>query len=346
MVRKMSLFALTLTIACSDDQSGSSGTDQTHLLGDAQLAFVVAVDEVDQVWLMRTDGSDRRALTFGGGAKQAPTWSPDGHTLVFVEHPTTDECPRPDALVTVTDAGVTELAQINDVVSLAFDASGDGVYVVTGQCEVDWIGSTGAVHWVSLDGTQNELLVSLEDVPSIAAAPTPGRYALSVGRWYWLAGDDDIHYEFPDIFIGERGVAELDRIVDLYAYDTEVSWHPDGQRLVFQSDFNGEGAVYSVAADGSDMRRETPSELEEFAPRWSPDGQTLLSQRWVGGSEDVTVLRTANDERAIHGIAATAWSPDQSELLVENSERIVVLELASETQRDLGEGRMPTWRPQ
>lgn len=58
----------------------------------AWIAFTRAEGEVEQVWLMRQDGSERHALTSGDAPSSFPAWSPDGRSLVVVRgRPTADE---------------------------------------------------------------------------------------------------------------------------------------------------------------------------------------------------------------------------------------------------------------
>ena len=76
--------------------------------------------------------------------------------------------------------------------------------------------------------------------------------------------------------------------------DTNPVWSPDGTRIAFLSN-RGQGPgfkVYSMAADGSDVRRLTPVEPVELVtyvsrPAWSPDGQGIAfyasTLRWNDG---------------------------------------------------------------
>ena len=46
----------------------------------------------------------------------------------------------------------------------------------------------------------------------------------------------------------------------------------DGAKLAFVSDRDGIRHIYSVATDGSDLRRLSPGPGPDFDPRWKPGG--------------------------------------------------------------------------
>jgi len=53
------------------------------------------------------------------------------------------------------------------------------------------------------------------------------------------------------------------------------SWSPDGRRLAFQSNRDGNWELYVMNADGSDVRRLTHDEAEDGEPSWSADGKRI-----------------------------------------------------------------------
>ena len=68
--------------------------------------------------------------------------------------------------------------------------------------------------------------------------------------------------------------------------DEEPEWSPDGSRLAFTSarvqpppNFNccgvGPGDIYSMAADGTDVRTLVTDGGLDAAPAWSPDGTKI-----------------------------------------------------------------------
>jgi Tol biopolymer transport system component len=78
-------------------------------------------------------------------------------------------------------------------------------------------------------------------------------------------------------------------------FDAEPVYSPDGQTIAFFSGTRGGviGAVYLMNADGSNIRRLTPPDLEAFLPNWSPDGQKVaFSTRIVSGvlDEEIWVI--------------------------------------------------------
>ena len=63
------------------------------------------------------------------------------------------------------------------------------------------------------------------------------------------------------------------------ALEYNISWSPDGNRLVFQSrpEINpGVHSLYVIGTDGMGRRRLTDGQFNDFSPEWSPDGNLIL----------------------------------------------------------------------
>lgn len=56
-------------------------------------------------------------------------------------------------------------------------------------------------------------------------------------------------------------------------------WSPDGTRVVFGSDRNGNQDLYVVRTDGTQLTRLTSDTADDLLPRWSPDGTTIVFYR-------------------------------------------------------------------
>ena len=48
------------------------------------------------------------------------------------------------------------------------------------------------------------------------------------------------------------------------------SWSPDGERIVFVSNRDGNNEIYVMDADGGNLTNLTKHAANEFAPAWSP----------------------------------------------------------------------------
>ncbi len=63
------------------------------------------------------------------------------------------------------------------------------------------------------------------------------------------------------------------------ALEFDVSWSPDGERLVFQSrpEINpGVNSLYVIGIDGRGRERITDGQYNDTSPQWSPDGKSIL----------------------------------------------------------------------
>ena len=100
-------------------------------------------------------------------------------------------------------------------------------------------------------------------------------------------------------------------------------WTRDGQRIAFAGLLDGNWDIYTIAADGTDLRRLTESPARDDRPKWTSDGRIVFQrgplfcpcQAWImdadGGSEALIPLRgnIAMPEPSPHG-QRLAYSSD------------------------------------
>jgi TolB protein len=98
------------------------------------------------------------------------------------------------------------------------------------------------------------------------------------GKWIAFATDRNSP-EGDEIYVmradgsGQRPITRNLPSVD----DAWPSWSHDGRRLVFARETPSASAIYTVAVDGSDLRRLTRDERAlDTQPSWSPDGKQIV----------------------------------------------------------------------
>lgn len=63
--------------------------------------------------------------------------------------------------------------------------------------------------------------------------------------------------------------------------DSHPRWSPDGQRILFSSDRDGDADIWTIGVDGTGLRKLTSMPGVEARGSWSPDGSRVVFQ-WEG----------------------------------------------------------------
>jgi TolB protein len=82
--------------------------------------------------------------------------------------------------------------------------------------------------------------------------------------------------------------------------DTAPAPSPDGQKIAFMSQQEGNWDIYLVGANGSNLQRLTDDPAEDGLPTWSPDGKALAFVSRRGGEWSIWVMSpTGSNQRLL-----------------------------------------------
>jgi Tol biopolymer transport system component len=137
-------------------------------------------------------------------------------------------------------------------------------------------------------------------------------------------------------------------------------WSPDGTRIAFYSNRSDTNQVWTIQADGTDLRQVTNHQNSKgvYYPVWSPDGKTITCTSLEGLTLTVDLTKALNQKPDVlppfpnpgMSFVAWLWSPDGSalagwKLLPDGkSAGIAIYDAGTRRYRDLTSlGIYPTW---
>jgi Tol biopolymer transport system component len=282
----------------SQTVKGRRATDKVHRQGTVRRAIfaVVVAAGLLTVAILLWPSAEDIATAYDG----APSWSPDGHRLVF----STERNGQSDIMAMEADGtgrrALTDTpgedgapAYSPDARRIAFETNRDGnfeIYTMDAEghspLRVTKHNATDRSPSWSPDGRRIAFLSDRDRRPEfdlyVMNADGSGTTRLTTTGTLWAPqfAPDGKHIAVQ----GDRDIRVLnldDKAVKRLTFEPQngmsPSWSPDGSRIVFASTRNGRLEIFTMSADGAnqDILVSMPGS-SVLDPRWSPDGRRVV----------------------------------------------------------------------
>ena len=261
------------------------------------------------------DGSGLRRVTSGPGVDCAPAWSPDGRKIAFQRSLVRREGDRVvgyDFDIYVINANSSEERNLTgDAVS-----AGSPLWSPDGRKIVFWSGPDGN-GWVSVmnaDGSKRRKLARNHGY--VAWSPDGTKILLARGGHQLCeapcSGGGGATKAYAVVANADgSGLRTLTRIAGVNG--ARASWSPDGRRIVFVSDLDGNLEIYVINADGSRRRNLTRHPGHDSDPAWAPGRKIAFATKREGNFEIYVMNADGSGQRNLTRNPAPdrspVWSP-------------------------------------
>ena len=265
-----------------------------------RIAFVSDRDGNGEIYVMNADGSDVTRLTNNTAWDLLPSWSPDSRRIAFSSLDPEDGGSSGIYVVNADGSGLTRLR------------NSTGFEVV-----VSWLPQSANMSVLPIAFPMPTATPVPTATPMPTAAPTPPptptATPMPTGRIVFASGL--LEDENWGIYVMDEDGSGVDRLMNAATLDSIGSWSPDGRRIAFSSDRDGNSEIYVTNEDGLGVTRLTNNTALDGNPSWSPDGRRIafVSDRdenfgiYVMGVDGSDVVRLTNDATLD---SIPSWSPD------------------------------------
>ena len=208
-------------------------------------------------------------------------------------------------------------------------------------------------------GKDQRILYSYDHSHTTASAAKDPSWSPDGGSIAFAAenlGDDEVDYWAQHIYVIDADGSNMRRITQGQVWDSYPSWSPDGQRIAYRSNRDGNTEIYVMNADGSGSARLIDNaDGVPSSPAWAPDGAAIayvtgngaLKLIGLDGSNERTIVAervNASQPSWSHDSSRIAYSRDDGEC---SSIAVVNADGTGETTLPTlpGHNSEPAWSP-
>jgi Tol biopolymer transport system component len=232
----------------------------------------IAFDRDGEIWSVNPDGTGPTQLTNNTAFEARPAWWADGSKIAFESY----RDGNPEIYLMNADGGAqTRLTNIgsNDMEPssypsgfLAFSSDRDGNFELYSMSSGGALVTRLTNH--ATEDLQPAVSANGSTIAFVKGQGTPPGY---------------------DIYtMGPGGGATTNITNTPASSESHPNWSPDGTRIAFDSDRDGDLEIYTSKPDGTDVVQLTHDSVDQLQPAWSPDGQQIAFEQ--GG--DILVMNS------------------------------------------------------
>jgi TolB protein len=225
---------------------------------DSRIAFASRRrGRFKEIYAMSVDAGDLRPITRDGSISLAPSWSPDGRSLLY-----TSFLSGNPSLFAIDLGGNRRLVSSRRGLNLG------GRWSPAGRAIAAALESGGATDIALLD-PNGQLLHFVTKERGIDVSPSWSPDGKSIVFCSDRGGG-------PQIYVVDAAGGTPRRVTFEGSYNTSPAWSPKGDRIAYASRVGGRFQVYTVALGGGDVKKITGTRGDNEDPSWSPDGRYLV----------------------------------------------------------------------
>ena len=178
------------------------------------------------------------------------------------------------------------------------------------------------IYVMDVDGGNLRRLTNHPDIDSLPSWSPDGKRIVFTSKRDGHV--DAIHgFATSEIYVMDADGDNPQNLTNHPKEDWYPSWSPDGKRIAFSSERDGNYEIYVMAADGGNQQRLTENRKNDWHPSWSPTGKRIaFTSDRKGDFQNFEIYVMDNDggnqQRLTENRVSDSfpsWSPDGEQIV-------------------------------